>query len=277
MMFLWQAGENDPNPAMAALRSPAGAFGPAIMLTAPGQDTSGLDLSGDGTGNFLALHGFKTSPSNAILQASGYDGVPPLFRSLSVPAKAKTGKAASFSANVFDVFGTSVEWKFGDGSSANGATVKHTFRDTGGRRTIIVTATDPAGQSTVERRTIVVKDATPVVISRVKFKPAAFAPKGPQAARGARVKKGSNLRFRLSESARVRIAFERRRKGHYVRLRSTKPMKRKGRKGGNRVKFGGRVGGAKLAPGATARPWSRPIPAGSGRRRIRARFTIVSP
>ena len=175
MMFLWQAGENDPNPAMAALRSPAGAFGPAITLTPPGQDTSGLDLSGDGTGNFLVLHGYKTSPSDAILQASGYDGVPPLFRSLSVPAKAKTGKAASFSADVFDVFGTSVEWKFGDGRSANGVDVKHTFRATGGRRTIVVTATDPAGQATTERRAIEIKDVTAVKISRVKFKPAAFA------------------------------------------------------------------------------------------------------
>ena len=50
---------------MAALRSPAGVFGPAITLTPPGQDTSGLDLSGDGTGNFLVLHGYKTSPSDA--------------------------------------------------------------------------------------------------------------------------------------------------------------------------------------------------------------------
>jgi hypothetical protein len=243
MMLVWQTGEEDPNPALASLRSPAGTFGPPTTLTPPGLDTAGLDLSGDGTGNFLALHGHKISPTNAILQASGYDGVPPAFRSLSVPAKAKTGKAASFSAGVFDFFGSTVEWKFGDGRSAKGPAVQHTFRDTGGRRTIVVTATDPAGQSTVESRTIKVKDATPVVISRVRFKPAAFAPKGAQTAR-----KGSNLRFRLSEPARVKIEFERRRrngnKTQYVRLR-LKSIKRKGKRGGNRVRFSGRG----LAPG----------------------------
>ena len=277
MMFLWQAGEDDPNPAMAALRSPAGAFGPAITLTPPGQDTSGLDLSGDGTGNFLVLHGYKTDVSNAILQATGYDGVPPAFRSLSVPTKVRTGKAASFSADVFDVFGAAVEWKFGDRHAAGGTTVKHTFRDTGGRRTIVVTATDPAGQTTTERRIVDVKDVTPVRISRVRFKPAAFAPKGAGPAHAARVRKGSSLRFRLSERARVRIGFERRRKGHYVRLRSAKPLKRKGRKGGNRVKFAGRLGGSGLAPGRYRATLVATDTGGLKSKTKYARFKIVSP
>jgi PKD domain len=276
MMFLWQAGENDPNPAMAALRSPAGAFGPATTLTPPGLDTSGLDLSGDGTGNFLVLHGDKSGGPDATLRATGYDGVPPVFRSLAVPRKAKTGKAVSLSADVFDVFGSSVEWKFGDGRSASGLTVKHTFKDTGGRRTIVVTATDPAGQSTVERRTIDVKDVTAVVISKVRFKPQAFAPRGGRGARSTGVRKGSTLRFRLSEPARVRIGFERRRKGQYARLRS-KPLKRRGKKGGNRVRFAGKLGGARLAPGRYRATLVATDTGGLTSKTKFARFTVVSP
>ena len=276
MMFLWQAGENDPNPAMAALRSPAGAFGPAITLTPPGQDTSGLDLSGDGTGNFLVLHGYENGGPTSTLQATGYDGVPPAFRSLTVPAKAKTGKAASFSADVFDVFGSSVEWKFGDGRSANGPTVKHTFRDTGGRRTIVVTATDPAGQSTVERRTIDVKDVTAVVISKVRFKPAAFAPKGGRGARSTRVRKGSTLRFRLSEPARVRIGVRAPAKGP-LRPAALEAIEAEGKKGGNRVKFAGKLGGARLAPGRYRAALVATDTGGLKSKTKYARFTVVSP
>ncbi len=275
MMFLWQGGGDDPNPAMAALRSPAGAFGSATTLTPPGQDTAGLDLSGDGTGNFLVLHGHKGGGPNLTLKASGYDGVPPVFRSLSVPAKAKTGKAASFATGVFDVFGAAVEWKFGDGRAASGTAVKHTFRDTGGRRTIVVTATDPAGQATTERRTIEIKDVTPVTISKVRFKPAAFAPRG-GAAHGARVREGSRLRFRLSERARVRIALERRRRSggkiRYVRLHS-KPLTRKGKKGGNRVKFSGRG----LASGRYRAALVATDTGGLKSKTKYARFTVVSP
>ena len=216
----------------------------------------------------------RPAPPTLILQASGYDGVPPLFRSLSVPAKAKTGKATSFSANVFDVFGASVEWKFGDGRSAKGAGVKHTFRDTGGRRTIIVAAADPAGQSTVERRTIEVKDVTPVVISRVRFRPAAFAPKGCTGSPRREDEKGLEPPLPALGAGpgedRLRRAD---RKGHYVRLRSTKPLKRKGKKGGNRVKFTG----ARLAPGRYRAALVATDTGGLRSKTKYARFTIVSP
>ena len=276
MMMAWLQGNNEPRPALAALRNPAGSFGPAMTFTPPGVDTSALDLSGDRRGNFLVLHADHEGGPNSTLRATGYDGVPPAFRSVSVPARAKTGKAATFAADVFDFFGASLEWKFGDGRSASGSSVKHTFRDTGGRRTVVVTATDPVGQSTVERRAVLVKDATPVRISRVRFKPATFAPKGGREARSTRVRKGSNLRFRLSEPARVRIAFQRRRRGRYVRLRSTKPLTRKGKKGGNRVRFAGRLGGANLAPGRYRAALVATDTGGLKSKTKYARFTVVS-
>jgi PKD domain len=275
MMLVWQGGDEDPNPALAALRDPAGTFGPAISLTPPGEDTSTLDLSGDEQGNFLVLHSYDEGASKSTLKATGYDGVPPVIRSLSTPLKARTGKPASFSADVFDVWGASVEWKFGDGRSATGSAVKHTFRDTGGRRTIVVTTTDPAGQSTTASRTVDVKDVTPVRISKVRFKPPTFAPKG-GAAHSARVRKGSNLRYRLSEPARVRITLERRRKAggkaRYVRLRSN-PLSKKGKKGGNRVRFSGRG----LAPGRYRAALVATDTGGLKSKKKYARFTIVGP
>ena len=92
LMMVWQAGFDDPNPALAALRAPAGTFGPAMALTPPGEDTAALDLSGDGSGNFLALHSYKEGPSNSTLRATGYDGVAPAFRSLFVPGKQRQAR-----------------------------------------------------------------------------------------------------------------------------------------------------------------------------------------
>ena len=199
------------------------------------------------------------------------DGEPPRFVSLSVPQRAKTGKPASFSASPSDTWSaiSSVEWSFGDGRSAAGDSVKHTYRRTGGKRTVRVTATDAAGNSRTEERTVVVKDVTPVVIRGARFRPPTFAAGGRLAAHAAKAKRGSNLRFRLSERARVRIVFERGLRGQrrgrrcvaprrsspgkpctfYVRASKAKPLKRRGRGGANRVRFTGKLGGRTLPPG----------------------------
>jgi hypothetical protein len=246
-------GPSNPTEAFAAIRSPAGAFGAPALVSQAGENVALSTLSGDERGNYLVLYSRHDAGPNSTLRVTGYDGVPPAFLSLTTPPKPRTGVAAEFSADVFDVFGATVEWKFGDGRSATGAAVEHTFRATGGTRTITVTATDPAGQSTTESRTIKVKDVTPVVISKVRVKPRAFAARGGKGAGAAKVNKGSSLRFRLSERARVRIAFERaRRVGkrlRYIRLRSAKPLQRKGRRGGNRVRLTGRAGAGAMAPG----------------------------
>jgi hypothetical protein len=237
----------EPYAALLTVRSPAGQFSPLATLSQAGENTRWRDLDADQAGNLVALYGRREDPFHSTLRVLGYDGVPPAFRSLSVPAKPRTGKAASFSADVFDLFGAATEWRFGDGQRAAGATVEHTFRDTGGRRTVTVTATDPAGQATTETRVVEVKDVTPVALTRVRFRPASFAPKGGGAG-AAKVRKGSRLRYRLSEPARVRIRLERRRsqggRTRYVALKK-KPLVKRGKRGGNGVRFSGRG----LAPG----------------------------
>jgi hypothetical protein len=271
LMLLWSAGETAPFSTMAAVRTPAGAFGPPEPVSEPGENTSTRGLGGDGKGDFLALYHREEEAGNSTLRVRSYDGQAPLFTSLSVPKRARTGKRAPFSATAFDTLGTpvSIRWKFGDKRSADGASVTHTYRRTGGRRTVEVSATDAAGNTRTEKRTIVVKDVTPVVISGARFRPAKLAAAGGSSAGAARAKRASTLRYRLSEPAKVRITFERglpgrhrgkrclapprapggRRCTRFVRVRGAKPLARSGRTGSNSLKFTGRLGGKLLPPG----------------------------
>ena len=219
-MLLWTAGETAPFVTTAAARTPDGAFGPTETVSQTGESTSTDGLSGDGKGNFLALYSRDDGGGEYTLKARLFDGEPPQFVSLSVPQRAKTGKPASFSASVSDTWSaiSSVEWSFGDGRSATGASVKHTYRRTGGKRTVKVTATDAAGNSRTEERTIVVKDVTPAVIAGARFRPSKFAASGKSTAGASKARRGSTLRYRLSERARVRVVFERTLKGHRLKM-----------------------------------------------------------
>ncbi len=249
LMLLWTAGETAPFVTTAAVRTPAGDFESTEPVSQSGESNTTEGLSGDGKGDFLALYSRDDGAGKYTLKARPYDGEPPRFVSLAVPQRAKTGKPASFSAGLSDTWSaiSSVEWSFGDGRSATGDSVKHTYRRTGGRRTVKVTATDAAGNSRTEERTVVVKDVTPVVISGARFRPSTFAASGKSTAGASKAGRRSTLRYRLSERARVRVVFQRRLKGH--RPKRAGLLKRSGKRGANRIKFSGKLGGRTLPPG----------------------------
>ena len=70
----------------------------------------------------------------------------------------------------------------------------------------------------------------------------------------ARTARGTRLRYVLSEPARVRVTIKRavRRNGH-TRYRRIGTLRRTGVAGANRIRFSGRIGGARCDPAATAR------------------------
>jgi PKD domain len=270
MILLASAGNEAPFQVRAAARSSAGVFSAPATLSKQGESSLANQLAGDGNGNFLALFSRDDGEGNSTLKARGYDGEPPSFIALSVPPRARTGEAVSFSADAIDVWGAPrIEWRFGDGKSATGDSATHTYRRTGGPRAVEVTATDAGGNSRTERHTIVVKDVTPVVISRARFTPKALAALGNRRAFASKLRRRSILRFRLTEPAGVRIALQRalpgRRKGkrclpgrrapkgkpckRYARVPKTKALKRAGKAGANKVRFRGKVGRSILPPG----------------------------
>ncbi len=254
--MILEMGQSGPAPfeLLAARRTPSGEFEAATQLTLPDESAFNQALSGDGKGNFIDLFQ-REEESGYTLRARGYDGVAPSFSALSVPERTRTGVKTAFSASVFDVWGpTTTAWTFGDGGSADGSSVTHVYKRTGGKRTVEATATDAAGNTSSEQRTVAVKDATRVVILSARFRPAKFAVGRKATAVAAKLRRGSVLRYRLSEKAKVSVTFERavrgRRRGkRFVRVGKIKPLRRAGRRGANRIRFSGRIGRRALRPG----------------------------
>jgi len=268
-MALVLRSKENPYSVAATVRDPAGQVGPIVPLSAPGENAFSTSLSGDGSGNFVDLFSLEAGGKSTV-RVAGYDGVAPRIDSLAVPSRTRTGVPTAFSAGVFDVWGpVTTAWAFGDGGSATGPSVTHTYRRTGGKRSVTASATDAAGNSTTDQRAIEVKDVTRVVISGARFRPRRFVVGRRSTALTAKLRRGSTLRFKLSERARVTISFERgvrgRRKGkrcvapgaapggrpckRFVRVRRIRSLRRNGRAGANKIRFSGRLRGRPLRAG----------------------------
>ncbi|NLT05775.1 MAG: hypothetical protein GXY03_05620, partial [Solirubrobacterales bacterium] len=108
-------------------------------------------------------------------------------------------------------------------------------------------------------------DTTRPVIGKLRLNPRRFAVAGRRAAGKRRVKRGSTLRFRLSERATVRIRIDRLQRGRRaggrcrpaaktgrrcLRLRRAGTLVRRDRRAGaNRIRISGRIGRRALRPG----------------------------
>jgi PKD repeat protein len=137
----------------AANRPAGGGFSAEANLSAAGEDATLPQVAMDQAGDALAAWS-RFNGANLIAQAAGFDAVGPQLRNLSVPGSGSTGSPVSFSVSPFDVWGpVSTGWSFGDGASASGRSVSHTFCS-GGTRQVKVTATDAAGNATSATRSI---------------------------------------------------------------------------------------------------------------------------
>ena len=103
------------------------------------------------------------------VQAAGFDGAGPRFTpgsapgSFSVPATGTAGQPLTFSASVEDNWSgvADISWLFGDGGSADGGTVTHTY-GSAGVFTATATATDSSGNTSQQSgATTVAAAATP--------------------------------------------------------------------------------------------------------------------
>lgn len=76
-------------------------------------------------------------------------GAPPAIRSLDGPETIQAGNSATFTATVSEKADRplSYRWEFGDGETASGATVRHTY-DQAGTYAVTFTASNEAGEDT---------------------------------------------------------------------------------------------------------------------------------
>jgi hypothetical protein len=154
---IWLRSDGEGSRIEAVARPLGGQFGAVKTLSA---QFSALDpaLSIDGLGNALAVWPLDDPnlPENAdtVAQFAPLDSSAPDLTSVSVPASGFTGAQTSFSASAFDVWSAaSISWSFGDGSSANGASVSHAY-GAPGSYTVSVKAVDAAGNERTTTRTL---------------------------------------------------------------------------------------------------------------------------
>lgn len=132
----------------------ATAFGPATDLSEAGYNAPAPGVAMDGQGNAVALWA-RSFGREFILRARGYDASGPRLSSVRIPARGKVGSRLQFAASARDVWSSvaSVYWTFGDGHSARGRRLAHSFRRPG-RFRVTVTATDALGHPTSLARTV---------------------------------------------------------------------------------------------------------------------------
>ena len=277
---IW-ARYNSINVIAQATRHLAGSsnWSPTVDLTV-GRPITAIPAAGvDPQGHVSMVWSSSEDPWSG--SSSVFDPIAPALENLATPASATVGQPVSMSVDPSDAWpGVTVSWDFGDGQSAKGAAVSHTY-GAPGVRTVTVTGVDAAGNSTQASQKLTVNPAA-VLTPPAPGPGPRLAPKAPvlsglrqsnarwlrqTAQRGPKLPVGTTFRFELDRAAQVRFAFSRLVAGRRVNRRcvkATKANRRKprcdrsqaagtltvaGKAGTNTVAFRGTIRGRALQPG----------------------------
>ncbi len=126
---VWQRNNGSNAIVQAAVRPAAsGAWGEPANLSALGENALEVDTAVDEEGNAVAAWQ-RSDGTHTIAQSAGYDAAGPLLLGVSIPASGVAGQPLSFSVSPLDAWSAigSTDWSFGDGTSATGAAVAHTY------------------------------------------------------------------------------------------------------------------------------------------------------
>jgi hypothetical protein len=118
-------------------------------------------LAFDGEGNAIAVWQHDTGDGTpATLQYTGFDAAGPDITNVSAP-NGSAGTPLSFSANVADRWSSSTAtWSFGDGGTATGTSVTHTYPKRGIYQ-VTITAQDGVGNQSSSNATVTIGCAAP--------------------------------------------------------------------------------------------------------------------
>ena len=201
-----------------ASRPASGGWQGPVNLSEPGQNTYQPDVSMDAQGDAVAVWERGANPSWTV-QAAGYDAAGPLLNGLSIPTSGTAGQPVSFSVSPFDVWSAlgNSSWSFGDGASASGASVTHTYAAAGSYHVTLASA-DLLGNATSASGTIVIAPSPTInapkqlvpTISAVRQSASSWREGSKLAHISKRNRKppvGTTFSFALNEQAKVSLSF----------------------------------------------------------------------
>jgi PKD domain len=304
LVAVWQRSNGTNTIVQGAARPVGGSWQPAKNVSAAGENTENPEVAVDSAGNASAAWD-RSNGTNTIAQGAGYDAAP-LLTTVAIPATATAGKPVTFSASALGVWSpvTGTTWNFGDGQTASGAAVTHTYA-TAGTYKVTVTSTDGLSNPTTDTGTITVAPgaatthpATAPTLTHVSQTHERWR-EGSKAATIARKHKpkrppiGTAISFTVDETARVTLTFTQTTAGRKFKRKCQAPtrhnLKRPACKrtvtrgtlaytttfGRHTVAFDGRIAGHELPLGVYSLRLTATGPTGQRSRTASLRFTIA--
>ncbi|HWH19401.1 MAG TPA: PKD domain-containing protein [Solirubrobacterales bacterium] len=152
---IWERAEVTNHFVETATRT-GGDWGTPTEISTVSHDSDRPQIAVDAGGDAVATWGHYDGHSYTV-QADGYDVAGPQLRGLSIPASGTVGTPLSFSVSPLDVWSAvgATTWSFGDGGSAVGTSVSHTFAGPG-TYTVKVSSTDAVGNTSTATGTVTV-------------------------------------------------------------------------------------------------------------------------
>lgn len=212
----------EPSRVEAATRPAGGTFEPQQPISPDGKSGAvttprlEFDESGDAVATWRSLF---------VVEWAAHDVTGPLLNGLSIPSGAVVGAPVAFSVSPLDAFSAlgASTWSFGDGGSATGPIVSHTFSRPG-TFTVGLTSADGLGNATSATGTITV--TTPAAAAAPKLEHVVQSHsrwrEGSALARLAQKAKtpvGTVFSFTVDQAARVTVSFTQPGKGRRVKGR----------------------------------------------------------
>ena len=150
------AGDSTVNTATASACATSCSSVASVQLDSQADADGRLSLAGDPGGDAL-ISWTSYAPSGGVIPtavAGAYDPGPALSN-VTIPASATSGTASGFSIQATDTWSgidgpINISWNFGDGTTATGSAVTHTYTSPG-TYTVTVTASTRAASSTLTR------------------------------------------------------------------------------------------------------------------------------